>query len=226
MSRLSRFLASWCRLLRWRRKGVRVSPLAFVGEDCRFECPNYVDRFCNLQAASLGRYSYVGYGSSIHKATIGRFCSIGPDVKIGLGIHPVGQVSTSPVFYSPRHAFGQGWAPGNAPVMEAQEARIGHDVWIGANAIVLGGIQIGDGAIVAAGAVVTKDVPPFTIVGGVPARPIRSRFPVETVRAISESHWWDLPEGQLREMASRFREPAEFLNTLAADTCQKTKTRM
>lgn len=79
---------------------------------------------------------------------------------------------------------------------------IGNDVWIGYEAVILAGVTVGDGAIIGARAVVTKDVPPYTIVGGVPARPIRRRFPEETVSALLQLRWWDWPKEQIRRNIS------------------------
>ena len=79
---------------------------------------------------------------------------------------------------------------------------IGNDVWIGYEAVILAGVTVGDGAIIGARAVVTKDVPPYTIVGGVPARPIRRRFPEETVSALLQLRWWDWPKERIRRNIS------------------------
>lgn len=210
MRRIWRLIVSWGSLFQLRRQGIKVSPLAYVAPDCRFEGPNYVDRFCNLQNTRMGRFSYIGYGSTAFGAEIGRFCSIGPGVKIGLGVHPVDRVSSSPVFYSRRNAFGRTWCGEDSMVEEFKEVSIGHDVWIGANALVLGGIHIGHGAIIAAGAVVTKDVEPYAIMGGVPARLIRKRFTPEIIRAIESTTWWNAPESYLRDGTRLFRDPIKF----------------
>jgi len=211
MKRLWRLLASWFRLIGWRRAGVRISPLAYVGPDCTFEGPNYIDRFCGIQATRMGRYTYVGNGSTVFGAELGRFCSIGPGVRIGLGIHPVDHVSTSPVFYSHQNVFGATWAPQGAIVDEFHKVIIGHDVWIGANALVMGGVRIGHGAIVGAGAVVTKDVEPYTIVGGVPAKWIKDRLPRETAKAVEAIAWWNLNQAELSAKAGLFEDPDTFV---------------
>ena len=87
---------------------------------------------------------------------------------------------------------------------------IGNDVWIGRNAIILPGNTIGDGAIIAAGAVVTHDVPPYTIVGGVPARPIRKRFSDDIIEKLLEIKWWDWPEEKIVENFEYFYQPEKF----------------
>lgn len=211
MRRFWRLLASWLYLIRARRQGVRISPLAYVAPDCRFEGPSYIDRFCNIQRTEMGRFSYIGYSSTVYGARIGRFCSVASGVRIGLGIHPVDHVSTSPVFYSAQNVFGKNWVGDQHQEPEYREVVIGHDVWIGANAMVMGGVTIGHGAIVAAGAVVTKDVEPYSIVGGVPAKLIKHRFPPEMAKAIESSAWWDAEEALLKMGARVFADPKTFL---------------
>jgi len=124
---------------------------------------------------------------------IGKFCSIACGAKFLMtsGSHTLSSLSTYtfPIFY-------EEWDHGMA-VTEAWERRgniiVGNDVWIGYEAVILSGVTIGDGAVIGARAVVAKDVPPYTIVGGVPARPIRRRFPDETIEALLKLKWWDWP---------------------------------
>lgn len=82
---------------------------------------------------------------------------------------------------------------------------VGNDVWIGYEAVILAGVTIGDGAIVGARAVVTKDVPPYTIVGGIPAKPIRKRFSNETIHALLKMQWWNWPEEKIRQNISAIK---------------------
>ncbi|WP_295762233.1 CatB-related O-acetyltransferase [uncultured Oscillibacter sp.] len=127
------------------------------------------------------------------KLTVGKFCSIACGAKFLMtsANHAMGSLSTYvfPIFY-------EEWGHG-MEVTEAWDKRgdivIGNDVWIGYEAVILSGVTIGDGAIVGARSVVTRDVPPYTIVGGVPARPIRRRFGQETIDALLELRWWDWP---------------------------------
>ena len=109
--------------------------------------------------STIGEYTY-GHNLNIHNANIGKYCSIGPDVKIGLDEHPLDRTSTHPNFYSK---------------IIQKKAIIGDHVWIGANCIILGGVVIGSHSVIAAGAVVTKNVDSYTIVGGVPAVLIKKR---------------------------------------------------
>lgn len=169
-----------------------------VAKGCRFGLHNAVLDRAVLVDVSLGDFSYVAEAANLGNAEIGRFCSIGPGVRCGLGMHPSrGFVSTHPAFYSPVAANGAGFAD-RVYFEEHKKIRIGNDVWIGANALLMDGITIGDGAIVAAGAVVAKDVEPFTVAGGVPAKPIRPRFTPEEIRFLEGFKWWDKDEAWLR----------------------------
>lgn len=143
--------------------------------------------------AQLDDFTYVADGTTIGQARIGKFCSIGPECKIGLGQHPASVfVSTHPAFFSPDPRNQITFAD-RAYFNEHGPIVIGNDVWLGARAMIMDGVTIGDGAIVAAGAVVTRDVAPFTMVGGVPARRIGERFTPEQAAMIRARQWWNLP---------------------------------
>ena len=129
---------------------------------------------------------------------IGKFCSIacGARFLFNSANHALGSLSTYsfPIFYEEWDLECQNVA---AAWDNKGDIVIGNDVWIGYEAVILAGVTIGDGAIVGARAVVTKDVPPYTIVGGVPARPIRKRFPEETIARLMEIKWWDWPRERI-----------------------------
>ena len=137
------------------------------------------------------------------KLFIGKFCSIACGAKFlfNSANHALGSLSTYPfpIFY-------EEWGLDVANVSSAWGNKgdivIGSDVWIGYEAIVLAGVTIGDGAVVGARAVVTKDVPPYTIVGGVPAKPIRKRFDDKTIEALLDIKWWDWPKDRIARHAS------------------------
>lgn len=131
-------------------------------------------------ASSVGSNTYIGEYTHITKASVGSYCSIANNVSIGQGEHVLSNVSTSSVFYQ------NPWE-----VLTADDCTISSDVWIGVDAVILRGVNIGFGAVVAANAVVTKDVPPFAVVGGVPARIIRFRFPEAKQKDILASCWWE-----------------------------------
>ncbi|MDW9735157.1 antibiotic acetyltransferase [Sinorhizobium meliloti] len=157
---------------------------------------------------TIGRFSYINSGFIRKAVEIGRYCSIGRGVTIGTGTHDMHALSTSPFL-----------APSANIVKYADRERrksvvIGHDVWVGDQAIILTGVTVGTGSVIAAGAIVTKDVAPYSIVGGVPARPIAGqvRFPQEVCDRLLASKWWELPLQALR--SSPFASPVDFLEWL------------
>lgn len=154
-------------------------------------------------SSCIDDYSYVADHAKCAVTTIGRFCSIGPNVVCGWGKHPLNRPSTSPVFFSTLKQCGISFVKENC-FDELEPVCIGHDVWIGANAVVLNGLTIGHGAVVAAGAVVTRDVAPYSIVGGVPAKPLRSRFSSQQIERLLRLKWWDFPDVFLEENALSF----------------------
>lgn len=135
----------------------------------------------------VGNYNYFGRGAMVFNAVIGNFNSIAPDVKIGQVEHDLECVSTSTRIFGPAHGITS-FTGTKTPTI------IDNDIWIGSNAVILQGVHIGTGSVIAAGAVVTKDVPPYTIVGGVPAKTIRNRFETETIKVLLDSKWWENDE--------------------------------
>jgi acetyltransferase-like isoleucine patch superfamily enzyme len=144
--------------------------------------------------------TYIAETTRIGFTHIGAFSSIGPDVLIGgLGQHPTEQLSTHPAFYSARGQSGKTFIS-TENTSELPRTVIGNDVWVGARSIILDGLHIGDGAIIAAGAVVTKSVPPYMIMGGVPARVIRPRFNDNVIAALIDWRWWEFGNAKLQSM--------------------------
>lgn len=153
-----------------------------------------------LFCGSMGYGSYISQYCEIH-ANIGRFTSIAPYVRTNTGIHPIGWpfATTSPMFFSTQEQTGITFADRMMFDEFKKPTEIGNDVWVGENVFFAGGLTIGDGAVVLAGAVVTKDVPPYAIVGGVPAKVIRYRYDEETIRFLLDLKWWNKDVEWLRE---------------------------
>jgi hypothetical protein len=147
---------------------------------------------------SVGAHSYFGGSAQVFLSDIGRYCSIADGVVIGARAHLTDRLSTHPKI-------------GGEPD-EHHRVRIGHDVWIGVKAIVMPGITIGNGAVVGAGAVVTKDIPPYAIVAGVPARLLRFRFDDRTIDRLQKVAWW-------RYQIDRLDPPLDYSNI--ADTLER-----
>lgn len=164
--------------------------------------------------SSIGRYTYV-YGSSLLHTNLGSFSSIGFDCTIGGGRHPVDWVSSSPVFYSKNNSLKTSFA--EKPFDEYVQTNIGNDVWIGSRTRIKGGVTIGDGAIVGMGSIVTKDIPPYEIWAGNPARFIRKRFDDETIEKLQKLQWWNWDEDKLRKYGNFFDDPQKLFEQLEAE---------
>ena len=157
-----------------------------------------------VNGATIGSFSYIGENCVLNDSKIGRFCSIGSDVHIVSANHPTsGLISTSPIFYSTKKQCGitfceQEVFPEHKNVM-GYSSVIGNDVWIGEHVYIMGGVTIGDGAVIALGSVVTKNVPPYAVVAGVPARIIKYRFDEETINELLIDKWWEKPIDWLKD---------------------------
>lgn len=154
--------------------------------------------FSRITNSTIGSYSYISYSSQINNAEIGKYCSISKRVSVGLGFHPTNFISTSPMFYSPKNPLLKSFVK-ESKFEDFKPISIGNDVWIGTNVVVLDGVTIGDGVIIAANSVVNKNVEPYSIVGGVPARFIRHRFEPKTIEKLLKIKWWNLPDYFLKQ---------------------------
>lgn len=185
--------------------GFWASAFSYADPDCCFEGYNQLYRGALVYRSTLGRATYLTEGARVSHSSLGRYCSIGHQAMVGgLGRHPTDSLSTHPAFYSSAEPSGLNFGVAG-DFDELPWTDIGHDVWIGARAIVLDGRRVGNGAIIGAGAVVTRDVEPYAIVAGLPARVVRYRFAPETVRELCNWPWWEL---SLLEVAAIARQLA------------------
>jgi acetyltransferase-like isoleucine patch superfamily enzyme len=195
---------------KYANKNLKIGYMANLN-NCQFGNHNILYFGAEINNVVLGDFSYVAGESRLVNTTIGKFTCIGPEVICGLGRHPSRDfVSTHPIFYSP---LGQSQLTfvSDSHFEEFAPIEIGNDVWIGARAIIRDGVKIGDGAIVGAGAVVTRDVPPYAIVGGVPAKIIRYRFQPEEIEFLEEMKWWDCDIEWIRENYEAFHDVGKLM---------------
>lgn len=174
-------------------KPLVTSPTIAVGEYTYYDDPDHATDF---------EHRNVLYAYGPERLIIGRYCAIASGTRFLMAgaEHPTMGVSTFPFTM-----FGDQWAERTLDIITAMPSRgdtiVGNDVWFGYQSVVMPGVRIGDGAIIAAGAVVTADVPPYTIVGGNPAREIRRRFDDADVDRLRRAAWWDWPADLVTEHA-------------------------
>jgi acetyltransferase-like isoleucine patch superfamily enzyme len=156
---------------------------SIIGHDITILKGTYI-----CENSTIDSYSYIGFNSLISKTVIGRYNSIASNVNIGHGEHPLDLISTNAVFMESTYSL-----------FTQQDCVIEHDVWIGVGAIIKRGVRLGIGCVVGANSFVNKDVPPYAIVVGSPARIVKFRFAEEKISRILDSKWW---EHDLKEAAS------------------------
>lgn len=165
-----------------------------------------------IAESSFGDYSYTAGDVSIIYSDVGKFCSIASHARLNPGNHPMDRVTQHHMTYR-RVQYGLADSDDEEFFnwRRAHRVRVGHDIWIGHGALLMPGVSVGTGAVVGAGAVVTRDVEPYTIVVGVPARPLRQRFPPPVAEALLAIAWWDWPREVLVERIQDLSDPQRFL---------------
>lgn len=159
-----------------------------------------------LSEVWFGRYSYIVNDASITYARIGNFCSIARDTRLNPGNHPMWRAAQHHFSYRAKsYELADSDDEEFFAWRRADQVTLGHDVWLGHGATVLAGVKIGTGAVIGAGAVVSKDVPDYTIVGGVPAKTIRQRFPEKIQEGLLKLAWWDWSHEKLSASLDDFR---------------------
>lgn len=219
-----------------------VHDIGYTCEDCFYINEN---EWCNKEdivykGCKVGRYTY-GYETLLYHyplvVSIGRYCSINATASIWNN-HPMGYITTHPILdyplfygwevYESREKYICQYGTNfhnatfeDSPLRDNREVIIGNDVWIGANVIIMPGVKIGNGAVLAAGAVVTKDVDSYAVVGGVPAKIIKYRFAKTEIEALEKIKWWDWSVEEIEKNIELFYQPEEFLQRAKATSLEE-----
>lgn len=206
---------------KFHKKRVKLHRGCNIGAGTIFEGENTIGRY-SVFSGQIGLGSYIGSNSSVF-GLIGRYCSIADGVKVVIGQHPTRKfISTHPAFFSTKKQAGFSYVskqlfPENRNAHEGFPVVIGNDVWVGYGALILSGVNISDGAIIAAGSVVTKDVPPYAIVGGNPAKIIRYRFSEDQIATLCKTKWWNKDKMWIRKNAELFSDIDENLKLILSE---------
>ena len=203
-----------------------------IGQKNIFEGFNKIDSFSRIFNCYLGKYSYIGESCDFREIKIGRYCSFGARITCVLGQHPLNFISTHPFCYQKGIVLEKDIDyKKNSDLEEKFKSFAGYkiivenDVWIGNNVTIFSGVTIHTGAIIGSGAVVTKDVPPYAIVAGVPAKIIKYRFEEEIIEKLLESKWWLKDCEELKKHKFLFNNPKEFLEKFTESREQRAESR-
>lgn len=199
MGTLSDYLFSFTGPYRYKRS---VSRLALWNRETKLPKNVYIAFGARLAFSEVGEYTRIRHFATLHYAKVGKFSTISKSARIGIGQHPTNMISTNLIFYK-KNPITEKWV---RPIdfAEYEPINIGNDVWIGEGALIMGGVTIGDGAIVGARSVVHRDIPPYAIATGLPARVVKYRFDDETIEYLLNLKWWDFHEKKIEEHLKAF----------------------
>lgn len=190
--------------------GAEFNPQTVIGRFVR------IHHHTDIKDSIIGNYTYIQNNCVLERCKIGSFCSLGDNVKVLSATHPTKDfVSTCPVFFSTARQCLTTFVDDNLfdeyRRVKGYSCIVGNDVWIGSNVVILGGVTIGHGSIVAAGSVVNKDVPPYSIVAGVPAKIIRYRFTESQIKQLLDDPWWEKSDMWIHKHSKYFVNIQQYL---------------
>ena len=175
----------------------------------------HILRGARLNNAHIGKYSRVGVNCKLTNVTVGNFSCIGADCVVGVGQHPTNYLTYHSIFYKQGNwGWHDDWIKYPKGFQEQAHITIGNNVWIGQKVVIMDGVTIGDNSIVATGAIVTKDVPHYSIVGGVPAKVIKTLFNDEMRKRLDEIQWWNLEDNEITKVIDLFHIPNPSIENL------------
>lgn len=214
IKRYIRIIFTFCYSILLKRRSVWISSKVILNLNSKFGGFNKIHSNCNIVNTSIGCASYLGPNCCLPNVEIGNFCSISSNVKVLPYTHPTKDfISTHPSFFSDLNQAGFSFVLKSkfqeilfTDKIKKKFVIIGSDVWIGEDVKIIGGLRVGDGAIIAAGSIVTRDVPPFAIIGGIPAKVIRFRFTDEQIKLLLDLKWWQRDFDWLKMNADHFSE--------------------
>lgn len=183
--------------------------------DSSIDVSSKIEAGSTIIKVNMDRNSFCGYNCTIINCDIGAFCSLADNISIGLASHPIDWVSTSPAFLERKDSIKKKYAKHLYEVGE--KTVIGNDVWIGKGAYIKAGVRIGNGVVIGMGSVVTKDVPDYAIVAGIPAKIVRMRFDDEQIKSLMSLEWWNWEDEKLYMYGPVFNKVENLLHRLGKD---------
>lgn len=185
-----------------------VSLVALWDSRSSFEKYTHVLKGARLSNAQIGKYSRVGVNCKLTNVSVGNYSCIGANTVLGVGQHPTNLLTYHSIFYKKGNwGWHEEWSKYPEGFQEQAHITVGNNVWIGQKVVIMDGVTIGDNSIVATGAIVTKNVPPYSIVGGVPAKVIKTMFDEEMRKRLDEIQWWNLPDEEISKVIDLFHIP-------------------
>lgn len=187
--------------------------------NCNIDKTSVICEGSQATNVDMKKMSYIGCFCFLVNTEIGAFCSIADNCRIGGAEHPISRVSTSPVFHSGRNVLKRNYTKHGK--VETKRVIIGNDVWIGANSCIKSGTTISDGAVIGMGSVVTKDVGPYEVWGGNPAKLIKKRFSDDTIDRLESIKWWNLEDSEIIKYSEYFCSTEDFISKIEIEGKEK-----